>query len=237
MNSHKIYWLSPNISENDFLPYGPDVWFDVRLCDLGSEHAKSNKRSTPLSVVAPIVPRYDFQWTTYGECIVNETVKQSFENARFSGVAFRPARAFTSSGDEYNQPLYELLIEGWGGVASAASGIEEIESCPFCGHRVYSSVTDPASIFDFDEWDGSDVFMIWPMPRYVMVVGSVRDFILTSGFSGVEVRLIVDFPKTIAGTNIPMTFTPGSVGDYFSGARGSEIFKAVYGKKPKGVDP
>ena len=116
---------------------------------------------------------------------------------------------------------YELNVTGWGGMASPASGIRILKECPACGRQVFSEFSNPLKLFNFDEWDGSDFFIIWPLPRFVMITGRVHDYILKQGYSGVKMTPIGHLQKSIAGG-----FTPGHISDWFDEQRAREILNA-----------
>jgi hypothetical protein len=106
--------------------------------------------------------------------------------------------------------LFEMQVIGFGGTARPESGVHVIESC-CCGHAVYSGYTCPGKLFDVDQWDGSDIFMIWPLPRYIMITEEVRSFLKRGRYTGIKIRKLSEIPPTIAGT-----LTPGNIADYRS---------------------
>ena len=65
-------------------------------------------------------------------------------------------------------------------------------------------------LFDIDKWDGSDFFLVWPMPRYVFITEEVAKFILKEGYTGVKIRELNAFPKSIAGS-----YSPGRIEDWY----------------------
>jgi len=211
MDSAKdIFWLESTVGEDDLMEYFQETAFDYELCKQNPEHARRNRPKRPLEIIAPIRPLTDFQWTVFGDCIVTSTVKASFETAQLSGAEFRTVKCYSSSGLPFEQELFELRVIGWGGMAAPSSGVHVIRECKYCGRRVYSGYTNPADLFDFDGWDGTDLFVIWPLPRYIMILPSVKSWIIENGFSGVVPRELSRLPKVVAGT-----LTPGSLDDWF----------------------
>lgn len=59
----------------------------------------------------------------------------------------------------------QLVVTGWGGVASAHSGVRPIKSDR--GTHCYSPCNDPSKLLDPDQWDGTDFFRIWPVGTFV----------------------------------------------------------------------
>lgn len=203
------------MKENDKLRHGPGMAFEVQLCQANPDHASRQRRPQPLAVVAPVRPRTDFQWTHYGECVVHAGVKEAFESAELSGVRFSPVLTYTTTGDQFGSELFELSATGWGGVAPSESGVRVVEACESCGRRVFSRYTSPAQVFDLEQWDGSDVFVVWPLPRYLITIGRVRDVILKHRFSGVRISPLTQLPQDPLVT----TLSPGNIEDWFSRER------------------
>ena len=89
-----------------------------------------------------------------------------FDKHRVSGFEARPAKvAFPKKTQAYPPSLFELIITGWGGWAAPAAGLTLIESCPGCGHKVYA-IAEASRLIDPAAWDGSDFFIVWPLPGY-----------------------------------------------------------------------
>ena len=105
-------------------------------------------------------------------------------------------------------------------MASPESGIRVIKECPYCKRRVYSGFTNPDRIFSPEAWDGSDFFIIWPMPKYTFVTRRAAEFLRRSDYSGVRVKAIDKFPKSIAGG-----YSPGHLDDWFEGEKLARIKK------------
>jgi hypothetical protein len=79
--------------------------------------------------------------------------------------------------------LWELAVTGWGGIAPESSGVmlDHSASCSECGLLIYTSFTDASRLVDEKQWDGSDIFMVWPLPKFVMVANSVAELIRAEG--------------------------------------------------------
>ena len=103
-------------------------------------------------------------------------------------------------------------------MAASASGVRVLEECPYCKRRIFSGYTDAEKLFDVNAWDSSDVFTIWPLPRYVLATERVCDLIAEHRFSGVKALSIRNLPKVVAGT-----LTPGNLRDWFEEDRARQI--------------
>ena len=86
-----------------------------------------------------------------------------------------------------------------------------------CDLTVYSCFSDASSLFDKTQWDGSDIFLIWPLPRYIFVSDRVRQLIIDGGLRG-AVLVPPDELQCKSGT-----LTPGSLGDWFQTPPGAGL--------------
>ena len=84
--------------------------------------------------------------------------------------------------------MSELLVTGWGGIAPESSGIREVDRCRACGHLLYSGIEEPRELIDIDKWDGSDFFIVWPLPRYRFVTARVAQVCNKYRLSGVSLN-------------------------------------------------
>ena len=212
--TEKIFWLAPGVRFEDQLCYASTTKLETKLCPHRPEHTMRSRWGRPLKVVGPVRPVTDFEWTVYGDVIVSQTMAEAFGKAGFSGVQLLPVEFYTSTETPFGRESVELRVNGWGGNAPASSGIHEIERCTYCGHRIFSGYSCPERLFNLEDWDGSDLFLIWPLPRYMMVTGRVRDFILDSKYTGVRLRRLAELPRVVAGT-----LTPGNLADWFDDER------------------
>jgi hypothetical protein len=110
---------------------------------------------------------------------------EEFERRGFTGYRLRPATVRFRDG-YLSQEYSELIVTGWAGVASPESGIELLESCGACGHKNYSPLKHPERLIDWAQWSGEDFFMVWPMPKYIMITKRVAEALTGLKVSGIE---------------------------------------------------
>jgi hypothetical protein len=213
-----VFWLKPEGRFDDRLSYGNGMNFDVRLCRGNPDHSERQIRPNPLRLEFRGARMADFMWTVYGEPIVTEEVVAAFRGAGITGCEFSLVELQNTLGDAVASDLYEMRSIGWGGMAAKASGIRVLEECPFCKRRVFSGYSNAGELFDLDAWDGSDVFTIWPLPRYLLSVEAVKQLLAKHRFTGIAAVPLCELPKPIAGT-----LTPGNVRDWFGGRDGGEL--------------
>jgi hypothetical protein len=116
----------------------------------------------------------DIVWTWYSECLFSDRLVNLLQSERIKGLAFRSATVLAPSGKPLAQSYQEVLVTGWAGMAPAESGIRLEESCPGCGHLQYSCFTDPSKLIRDAQWDGSDFFIVWPLPGFIFVSSKIE---------------------------------------------------------------
>lgn len=151
-----------------------------------------------MDMVIPCDPAPHVIFTWMSECLIKESVRLIFESEGLTGFSALPARAkIKKTGASIS--VHELAITGWGGIAPEASGIREVERCAGCGHLVYSRLEAPEKLIDIRNWDGSDFFMVWPLPRFRFVTERVVEACQRYGVTGV-----------VFSQNLPIDRTEGA---------------------------
>jgi len=188
---------------NESAPYN----FEKIRCPNERSHA-SGRRNSPLDMVVPCDPAPDVIFTWMSECLIQESVRQIFDSEGLTGFLTLPARAKIKKTGA-NIPVHELAVTGWGGMASEATGIQEVERCLACGHLVYSRLEAPEKLIDIHNWDGSDFFMMWPLPRFRFVTERVVEVCERHGVTGVAFsQNWLTFQRESSG------YTPGRLSYY-----------------------
>ena len=144
------------------------------VCPADDGHRGGGKRLTDLSVTLPGRTVDDFVWTWYSECLVQDRVLEVFRTCGLTGYDVKPVKArFKRRAGEEPPRLWEFVATGWAGMAPAESGIKVEEHCPACKYTAFSGCTDSSRLIAPSQWDGSDFFMVWPLPRYIFVTSTV----------------------------------------------------------------
>ena len=195
-------------------------WVDEEMdletvtCPANSEHNRAGKRLTNLSVRVPEKAiNDDFVWTWYSECLVQDRVLRLLRADGFTGFDVKPVKVTVKGANLLRPPtLWELTVAGWGGLATCESGVQLIEKCHACGHSVYSAPTEPAKLINSSSWDGSDLFIVWPLPAFVFITNRVAQVIRELELSGSIVRPLTDL-------RFSGTLTPGRLSDFMEKER------------------
>jgi len=218
----KIVAMRSSEKSDDFLTYAK-INVVSEKCAYDPGHFALEKWQRPLKVIGSVRPFTDFEWTVYGDLIVTNEVQKKLAKTHFTGFRFQPVDFFSTTKTPFGRDSVELEIIGWGGRARKESGVEIIEECPACKRRVFAAYDDPGKIFNADEWDGSDLFTIWPMPRTYFVSKDVRNWIADNEFTGVRFIEISKLPPTAGHT-----LTPRSLESLFD----AEIAKRIKDRDP-----
>ncbi len=176
-------------------------------CSANPGHQRAGKRLTDLSVLLTSKRIPDFVWTWHSECLIQDQVLQLFRERGFTGFEVKPVRAQMKIRAKKPDPcddnpgltaelanqikiptLWELVVTGWAGVTSPESGVRLLESCSTCGLTSYSCFTDPTRLIDDSQWDGSDFFMVWPLPKFIFVTQRVAQTIRRTKLQGAHLK-------------------------------------------------
>jgi hypothetical protein len=106
--------------------------------------------------------------------VIHERLAEEFDRRGFTGSRLRPATVRFQDG-YLSEDYSELVVTGWAGVAPPESGIELKEACDGCGLKQYSPLKDPRKLIDWKQWTGEDFFIVWPLPKHIMITRRVAD--------------------------------------------------------------
>lgn len=215
-----LFWrLDSPSNDRKLAEWDPTVEQQSVVCSAHPGHQRAGRRLGPLRVVLPSDIRDDVIWTWYSECLVQESVLKLLAREGITGYSTREVRVERKSGAGGLPPLSELVVTGWGGVARPSSGIrlDPTRSCPSCNLLVYTGLTNPAELFDPKQWDGSDVFMIWPLPRFILVSARLARLLRAEEVTGTRLTPLEHLPPTSS------TLSPGRLSYWMPEERAREL--------------
>ena len=183
---------------------------------------RSGKRIGNLEVVLEDTSVPDFVETWYSEWIIQDDVLRDLRQAGLTGFEVKPTTASFKKSKEPTPIFWEVIVTGWGGMASPASGIalDEENSCSACGMLRYKQGTNPANIISSDNWDGSDFFMVWPLPNYKFVSGKAAKFIKEKKYTGCK---IIPARELAFSNRVMPGFGPDRLSHYMPSDRAREL--------------
>jgi hypothetical protein len=208
--SERFWCLRSAESTHDYAEWDEDVELEQITCPLREGHQRPGRRTGSLRVVLPSARVDDLVSTWYSEWLVQSQVLERLRERGFTGFqalavgvgGIRSKRGETLPISEQEPQLWELSVTGWGGEAPAESGIQMTYYCEGCGHTRYSDCAHPEHLVDVDQWDRSDFFTVWPLPKFVLVTDRVADLIREEGYSGCQLVRPADL-------NLSGGFAPG----------------------------
>jgi hypothetical protein len=155
------------------------------------------------------------------ECLVQQRVVELLRHNGVTGYALKEVEAAFERHPMPPPRLWELVVTGWGGVAPPESGVRLLESCSTCGHRVFTAFSDASKLVDPATWDGSDFFMVWPLPRFIFVTEKIARIVRSEELIGVE--LVEASQLRLQGD----TLTPGLLSDWFPRDVAAKLGRAI----------
>lgn len=228
MDTESRFWemrMPESLDEKFRAEWTEEVHLEHVVCPVNAKHRRAGKRITNLSVVLHSSEVFDVMWTWGNECLIQQHVFEALKRHSFSGFQVKPAEARFERADASSPPrLWELVVTGWSGVAPPESGIriDAAKSCTSCGHIKYTSPTDYSHLIDETKWDGSDFFMVWPMPKHIFVTNRVREFM-----QGMKYRAVAFVePKNLKPKSALLSdigFSPGKLSYWMPDDRAREL--------------
>jgi hypothetical protein len=164
------------------------------ICPADENHRRGGRRLG--DVRATIDPNgiKDFTWTWQRDILASEHLLDVFLKHRVSGYEIRPTVVSHSKRYAEKAPaLYELITTGWGGMASNAAGLKVRDTCEACKYRDYT-IADPTRLIDPASWDGSDLFIVWPLPLYRFASDRLAGILREEKITGMKLIPAAEIP-------------------------------------------
>jgi hypothetical protein len=184
--SDRFWVLRGPPDERALAEWDASVRLEALTCSVNPDHQRPGRRLGDLRVVMRRELR-DTVWTWQGDCLLRSTLGSRLAAEGITGFTTRPATIVNSRSEVVSEDYSELVVTGWGGVAPPESGIRLETSCSVCGLLVYTSFTDVRHLIEATQWDGSDVFMVWPLPRFVFVSNRLADLLRRWEVTGLQI--------------------------------------------------
>ncbi|HEX2652929.1 MAG TPA: hypothetical protein VHN11_04685 [Xanthobacteraceae bacterium] len=194
------FWLLKPPPTQQPAKEAPGVDHEIVTCSIRNDHGSGGRRISHLSVFLPKRCSDDVIWTWFNDILVTQRVLDIFQKHKVTGYEIEPVKtAFAKRSETPPPTLFNLIVTGWGGIGKNA-GVTLTESCPGCGHRVYE-IAEPSRLADPSDWDGSDLFMVWPLPRFRFASDRLAQILIDERISGI---------KLIPAPKIPMQSGEGA---------------------------
>ena len=213
-------------------------YFDYLHDDAGSgkyiSYGGPANRISELRVVLQSSNITDFCWTLT-DCLVRNQILEMVHEMPFTGYEARRAivrwdpsvmdsdveQRCSNPADDYKPLYWELLVTGWGGLASEESGVTRIANT-----NTWEGFPDWSRIVDWNTWDGSDFFIVWPFAFTLLVTDKVAEFIKSHKLSGVRLTTPDEYTRRHVLSK-PGQVTPMRLRDHFPDDRARQIGEAL----------
>jgi hypothetical protein len=193
MNMNAFWLLEPPLNQKRATEDG-DTKYEKITCPSDDGHLRGGRRLGDLRVAIDPGGVKDFTWTWSHDILASERLLDVFLKHRITGYEIRPATvSYSKRSPVKPSPMYELIITGWGGMPSSAAGLTVAKSCPACNHRTYA-IAEPSRLIDPSSWDGSDLFIVWPLPRFPFASDRLANILREERITGVKLIPAVDIP-------------------------------------------
>jgi hypothetical protein len=163
-----------------------DTKFEQITCPANEYHTRGGRRLGELRATINPAGIRDFTWSWSHDILVSERILDVFLKHRVTGYEIQPAELSYSERSRGKPPvMYELIVTGWAGMASSAAGLTLANSCPACNHRNYA-IAEPSRLIDPASWDGSDLFIVWPLPLFRFVSDRLANILRDERIAGAK---------------------------------------------------
>jgi hypothetical protein len=201
-SEHLIADGSETIKNTKYLP-----------CVTGNQHYAGSRRSGYVSLqLHHDMREEEIIWWQFG-CVIHVRLFKELVEEGFTGFISSPATVRFADGQTSND-YRELIVTGWVGMASVASGIHVIEQCNDCGMKRYSGFTNPDKIVDWSRWKGDDFFLVWPLPGWKLITQRLADWLLAHKVRSFNLSHFKDLNRFVNGFG----YNPGQLSNYFPDA-------------------
>lgn len=165
-------------------------------CPKDSGHRRSGRRIGDLRIILADCKPTDFVWTWYSDLLIGEKALEILTKAEITGFVTRPAATRYRNGEKTQETIREVVVTGWAGMARPESGIhfDAEQSCAACGMLRYTGLKHSEKLIDEDQWDGSDIFIVWPLPAFPIVTQRFMDIVREHNLTGLKCLPVEQLP-------------------------------------------
>jgi hypothetical protein len=176
-------------------------FLDVKCARYPEHFHLSMRLNRPLAAVLTEGRVGNVSWVNYGDLLIDRHTLDVLENARATGYTAEPVVV--------NQGQWFLLRAlGWGGMAASDSKIYRADYCEICKYVNYKVRALPTCLVDVNQWDRSDMFMVWPLSKFIVVTRRIAKELSRAGITG-----LACVPE-IAILRRSDTYGPGRLSNY-----------------------
>ena len=146
-------------------------------CPISKEHVDGSRRVGPLHMH---VKHNDHEqmmiWGWIEGYAVHQRMLDEYQRLGLTGYRTAPATIRFRDGS-ISHDYHEFIVTGWAGVAPPESGIRLERECERCHWKHYSPILSYEELIDWSQWTGDDFFIVWPLPRLILVTERAAEFL------------------------------------------------------------
>lgn len=132
-----------------------------------------------------------FEWPAVHVLVVREDVVEFLQEHKIAGWEVAPIRVEGTRYLSSIPSMYQLLVNGNGGVPVTDPPVEKISHCDVCGRTEFKRKNPRTFQMDISQWDGSDIFRFDPPYQgYMFITDRLADGFKSAGFKNYELSTI-----------------------------------------------
>lgn len=187
-----------------------EVEYETHRCPITTEHADYSRRISPLAVKVKHNRREEKMiWCWVEGLVIHEQLLESFRQQGFTGYRTRATTVRFRDGNLSNE-YHEFSVTGWAGVATAESGVRVKKGCPVCHWKNYTGISNYEKLIDWSRWTGDDFFIVWPLPRFILITERVAQWMISNDVKSYSLRGLDDFDHPVGASG----FTVGRLSNF-----------------------
>ncbi|MEM9645845.1 MAG: hypothetical protein AAF989_12715 [Planctomycetota bacterium] len=156
---------------------------------------------------------------------ISDELLDVFREAEITGFEVAEADVRIPFPHEPSQAkFWQVIVTGWGGIANPASGIVELDRETYGTHK-YAPCTDVRMMLDPEQYDGTDLFLVWPLPYKVWVSPRLSKLLASKRVKHYEIDPVESYRFERLESD-PVGFGPYPLECYFTAARAAEVGSA-----------
>lgn len=179
--------------------YGDTVDWETIQCPVYSGHQRAGQRIGNLEINLKGPIDREFFWTILSELIVTENFIGLLNENGFTGFETRSASIVNKKSDIQ---FFEFIPVG---KAGPATNMELVSRCEYCGAEKYRELNHQGDkftplqkvVFNKEMWDGSDIFTVTPLYRYILITERVKEMIIKNKLRGSIITKSENFSERV----------------------------------------
>ncbi len=174
-------------------------WHSI-TCPINPGHQRAGTRIGNMSIELPDEGRRDFYWTFLSELIITDFLAELLQQEKLTGFKLKPVQV---SNIQPKQKLWEFIPTGKGGLSFNYQVVYECKHCGLKYYRDHDQTNEEnlkplkRVLVDESKWDGSDIFTVDGLYRYILMTEKVKNLIMKNKLKGGMIALSNDLDSYV----------------------------------------